>query len=206
MTLDKGAYNQTEAACWMSLSERNVLDLIQQGLLRFIKKGRTVIIPTFELERWCQDHPKAPPIVDDISITPKVKRPPNPASGYVYIIQSGVYYKIGKTKNVAKRLYNLQASFPQTLQLIHTLKAQEAVASEAALHHYFRDKRTEGEWFLLSESDIAWLQSLQEIFLKDVDDEDGLFDHASGKLSRRPRTHPRRSRQDRTHLLPKDRA
>lgn len=59
------------------------------------------------------------------------------------------YYKIGKSKDVGKRIRQLQCGNPNVALFAHT---KEDI--EANLHYIFRDKRHKGEWFLLSEEDL----------------------------------------------------
>lgn len=76
---------------------------------------------------------------------------------YVYFIRmrGTDYVKIGNTKNVVKRVADLQVSNPYKL-VIETIKEyltyQEALAAERAYHETFQQYHVRGEWFELPES------------------------------------------------------
>ncbi len=58
--------------------------------------------------------------------------------------------KIGRAKNVSKRLRALQTSSPAVLELLKTIPVEGLAAAqtlEQALHQQFRELRLNGEWF-----------------------------------------------------------
>lgn len=70
----------------------------------------------------------------------------------VYFIQSGKKgaIKIGRTKNLAKRLERLQCGNPFELRVLATIPCgseEECIGLEARLHRFFRKSRIRGEWF-----------------------------------------------------------
>jgi hypothetical protein len=75
--------------------------------------------------------------------------------GYVYLMKSGRYYKIGKTGDIGRRKYDLGLILPEKPGLIHTIQTDDPAGIEAYWHNRFRDKRKEGEWFDLSKDDIS---------------------------------------------------
>ncbi len=87
---------------------------------------------------------------------------PDPADdrhGFVYLIRctgTGLY-KIGAAKNPERRLKLLQCGSASELQLRSTLRAWDMLAAESALHDTFRGRRVRGEWFRLTEADIAFI-------------------------------------------------
>ncbi len=84
--------------------------------------------------------------------------------GIIYILKSGEYYKIGKTKNLPSRLDTLAVGVrvPFDIQLVHSFKSNDYNSAEAGLHKTFESKRTDGEWFVLSQEDVDFLCSLQD--------------------------------------------
>lgn len=60
---------------------------------------------------------------------------------------NGAFVKIGRSKNAAKRLQQLQSSYPHTLQILAIISSDR----ELELHQRFSRYRTGGEWFLLSD-------------------------------------------------------
>jgi DNA-binding XRE family transcriptional regulator len=55
------------------------------------------------------------------------------------------FVKIGFTKNINKRLAQLQTSSPVKLEVLHLIEGN--VSLEKELHQKFKEFRTSGEWF-----------------------------------------------------------
>jgi hypothetical protein len=90
--------------------------------------------------------------------TPKAE---NKRAGYVYLLGSeDGYSKIGRAKNVSKRLEQIKLQMPFKLRLIHTIRVSDCVWAESYLHKKFRHARKNGKWFKLSDTDIRWIKSL----------------------------------------------
>lgn len=86
------------------------------------------------------------------------KLSPQPNNGNVYLMrctESG-NTKIGFAKSVARRFKEIQAHSPTKLEVIHTVSAHHH--HERQLHAQFADRRLHGEWFDLTDEDIAWIQ------------------------------------------------
>ena len=81
-------------------------------------------------------------------------------AGYVYIIQSGAFYKIGKALNVKARLKGLQCGNPLPLKLILSIKTESPFGLEGSLHYKYRSQRGLGEWFTLSDEDLLEIQAI----------------------------------------------
>ena len=77
-----------------------------------------------------------------------------PRFGFVYLMKSGRYYKIGKSDCVEKRKYEIGIKLPEKLKIIQTIKTDDPNGIEAYWHKRFEDKRKGGEWFDLSSSDV----------------------------------------------------
>jgi len=61
--------------------------------------------------------------------------------GYIYLVRivSGEY-KIGRSKDVRRRIKGLGTSSPHALELIHQFPADDASKAESVLHQYFSEK------------------------------------------------------------------
>jgi hypothetical protein len=82
-------------------------------------------------------------------------------SGYVYILQAKEYFKIGKTKDLDRRLTQISPQLPFEVELIHTIETKRMTELEQVLHAGLHHKRANGEWFKLEEDDLDWLKSFQ---------------------------------------------
>lgn len=65
----------------------------------------------------------------------------------VYLLQGGPYCKIGRSKDVLKRLKEFQTSHPYRLTVVRTWETDAAAALERYLHRRFQAFKMSGEWF-----------------------------------------------------------
>jgi hypothetical protein len=80
-------------------------------------------------------------------VSPKV-------GGYVYLIRSGTFHKIGRTNASGRRLRELAIQLPQKPRTVHVIETDDPEGVEGYWHRRFAAKRQDGEWFLLSEDDV----------------------------------------------------
>ena len=80
-------------------------------------------------------------------------------AGIVYLIKSGPNYKIGRTTNLKQRIGNIKLQLPDPVETIHTIKTNDEVKLESYWHERFAGKRKNGEWFSLSDEDVAEFKS-----------------------------------------------
>src|SRR6266571_443237 len=82
-------------------------------------------------------------------------RPPSDVVGYVYLLKSGRYFKIGKTNSVGRRERELAIQLPEEARRIHSIKTDDPNGIEAYWHARFAAKRAHGEWFELNAENVA---------------------------------------------------
>src|SRR5258708_11586847 len=91
--------------------------------------------------------------------SPKIR-----GSVYLFsIVEMPGYYKIGISTNVRQRLQAYNSAFPFTFCLKYSLTCENYKGLEHVLHLHFKDKRVKGEWFFLSETDVADCLNLLEV-------------------------------------------
>lgn len=84
--------------------------------------------------------------------------------GVVYLLRAdNGYHKIGRTKNLKRRLTDIGIKVPVKIELIHKIESNDIVSAERFLHDRFGAKRVNGEWFSLTEDDVAWLKNVKSI-------------------------------------------
>jgi hypothetical protein len=111
--------------------------------------------------KYCADHEIDGDVVQMFSslLSPEVEGRRSaedvPAEdGYVYLIKSGRYYKIGKSNSAGRREYELSIQLPEKPKTIHIIKTDDPTGIEAYWHRRFDCKRKGGEWFDLDSSDV----------------------------------------------------
>jgi hypothetical protein len=75
--------------------------------------------------------------------------------GYVYLLRSGRFYKIGRSNAVGRRERELAIQLPEKAALVHSIKTDDPPGIEAYWHRRFQDRRKNGEWFELKPEDLA---------------------------------------------------
>lgn len=78
--------------------------------------------------------------------------------GYVYLLQFGEEYKIGSSNNVERRFREIKTQMPYDGKIIHTIQTGDPMGIELYWHSFFKDKRLKGEWFKLTNKDIAYFK------------------------------------------------
>ena len=115
------------------------------------------------LAEWCQEQPSYHDVraICQALLATKAPQaeegPPVPVqvTGRIYMVKSGKYYKIGRSNDTGRRLYEIKLQLPERGELVHSIDTDDPVGIERYWHERFADRRKNGEWFLLSREDIA---------------------------------------------------
>jgi DNA-binding Lrp family transcriptional regulator len=87
--------------------------------------------------------------------------------GYVYLIKADIpkyAYKIGISAQPEKRAESFYTvKMPFETKLIHSIPCDDMLSFEGVLHSRYNDKRGPGEWFDLSNKDVAYICSIKKV-------------------------------------------
>lgn len=94
----------------------------------------------------------------------RIAKPSKPAvPGYVYVVKSPTgAYKIGKSKDPDNRLRTFSVKLPFEVEYVCVIPTDDMNGLERDLHSRFSDKRENGEWFNLTDTDIQYIKALNK--------------------------------------------
>lgn len=128
----------------------------------FTRFGRKAQVAS-TLVSWCGSNPgweDVQAICAPLALSAQVNEAPEeegpaPEVGYVYLLKSGKYYKIGRSNAPGRREYELAIQLPEPVVTVHTIKTDDPVGIERYWHQRFSECRKNGEWFELRREDVS---------------------------------------------------
>jgi len=115
------------------------------------------------LMTWCESHEDwedvvaicAPLAVEEGALEAAADDLAPKKMGYVYLLKSGKYFKIGRSNAPGRREYELAIQLPEPVTTVHFIKTDDPVGIERYWHQRFADRRKNGEWFELRREDVS---------------------------------------------------
>lgn len=97
--------------------------------------------------------------------TPANKRSKSKSNseGVVYLLKAGPHFKIGKSVVFDKRLGQIKLQLPYAVEVVHTIQAANVSEVESYWHRRFASLRQNGEWFLLTETEVEEFKSMSNM-------------------------------------------
>ena len=83
-------------------------------------------------------------------VTPHVS-----SEGVVYLLRVGKHYKIGRSLNFGRRSREINLQLPERAERVHAIRTDDPAGIERYWHDRFAGRRANGEWFLLTQADVA---------------------------------------------------
>jgi hypothetical protein len=75
--------------------------------------------------------------------------------GFVYMLKSGRYYKVGATNSFGRREREIALQLPERATTVHMIKTDDPFGIEHYWQRRFADRRRNGEWFDLTPADVS---------------------------------------------------
>lgn len=79
--------------------------------------------------------------------------------GVVYLLKAGPFFKIGKAQGFDKRYRQIKLHLPFPTEAIHQIECSDISHVERYWHKRFAPKRQNGEWFVLTDEEVAEFKS-----------------------------------------------
>lgn len=133
-------------AAWRDFESRAVFDLDMRGRMKIA----------------------AAKVLQRAKSGPRIPTPRALTKGYIYLLNGGGYFKIGRTTDPDRRTRDLRIQLPFRASVVHTIRADDMELAELYFHTVFQRERANGEWFSLSDKQVDWFKSLGQWTREDL--------------------------------------
>ena len=106
------------------------------------------------LKAWVRKNDEFSDLIALLPTSNETGNSPPPTEGFVYLIKSGDYYKIGRSTELERRVKEIRITLPQKASLEHAIRTDDPPGIEAYWHRRFSERRVRGEWFRLTVPDL----------------------------------------------------
>jgi hypothetical protein len=110
-----------------------------------------------KLAGYCRERPEFADVLAICQVAaPAPRAAPEPEGdddveiGFVYLLKSGRYYKVGKSNAAGRREREIALQLPERVTVIHTIRTDDPSGIEEYWHRRFESQRLNGEWFDLT--------------------------------------------------------
>ena len=86
--------------------------------------------------------------------------------GYIYLIESGGFVKIGRTNNPKNRIKNYVTENPNPQKILLVFPVSNPEVVEREVHKGFTEDRHRGEWFVPPNGDVEDMTLLVRDYLQ----------------------------------------
>lgn len=97
----------------------------------------------------------------DLPLPPQAYQKPKE---FIYVTKADFGYKIGMTTRPKSRPLQVAGNCPIKLEVVVLLEVDNMRTIESRLHSHFASKHLRGEWFALTDEDIAFIKDYPKGF------------------------------------------
>jgi uncharacterized protein YlaI len=109
-----------------------------------------------------------PPPPPDLLLPPKIETEKKAErlpwdEGHIYLIRITDHYKIGRAKDIKKRIAGIKTSSPFEIEILKSWHCKRPDIIEKIMHTRFGEHRVKGEWFRLPDEVVKYLVTVEDV-------------------------------------------